>query len=177
MQQQLFLSNRSRRLLNHTPLHHSLRVETITNMYANTKMPNHKTVLNIVVSLPCAPMCNQVETPAQHQEFIENYGVARSIMRRLKREILVNSGALDGAQGDTHDLTNAISGIAMAFSKHRRYTQVLKTKRSINLKLTMDITYTNPVQKLYVVIYGVIVVAHAATKNAWTSTTRILSHV
>ena len=92
-------------------------------MYVNTNMPTHNTVLDSVVALTCVPMCNQVETPAQHHKFIEKYGVARSIKRRLKQEIQDNSGALDGAQGRTHDLTKARSGITIAFSKHREGTQ------------------------------------------------------
>ena len=66
-------------------------------------------------------------TKFRHQPSIisssRKYGVARTIKRRLKQEIQDNSGALDGAQGGTHDLTKARSGITIAFSKHREGTQ------------------------------------------------------
>ena len=140
-------------------------------MYANTNMPTHNTVLDSVVALTCVPMCNQVETPAQHHKFIEKYGVARSIKRRLKQEIQDNSGALDGAQGGAHDLTKARSGITIAFSKHRDGTHTSVEDKAINsYQLRMARTYAKPVQSLYVAIYGEILDARAATKIAWTST-------
>ena len=107
-------------------------------MYANTNMPTHNTVLDSVVALTCVPMCNPVETPAQHHKFIEKYGVARSIKRRLKQEIQDNSGALDGAQGGAHDLTKARSGITIAFSKHRDGTHTSVEDEAINSNQVED---------------------------------------
>ena len=144
------------------PAKQKSRIETVVQLYEGKKIPNFKTALNMVLSPAFSSIYNPAKTDVQYQKLTSKYSNAVPITSRLERE----RDALHGVSVFKDDLKKVRAGIALTFNKHndnktkcfrelmamhrpRMLTAIqeaLETKRSMKIKLRVDITYKKVVE-------------------------------
>ena len=144
------------------PAKNKSRIEAVIQLYEAKKIPNFKTALNMVLSLTFPSIYNPAKTDVQYQKLTSKYSNAIPITSRLDRE----RDALHGVSVFKDDLKKVRAGIALTFNKHndgktksfrelmamhrpRMLTAIqeaLETKKSMKIKLRVDITYKKIVE-------------------------------
>ena len=144
------------------PAKNKSRIETVIQLYEGKKIPNFKTALNMVLSLAFPSIYNPAKTDVQYQKLTSKYSNAIPITGRLDRE----RDALHGVSVFKDDLKKVRAGIALTFNRHNdgktkscrelmvmhrprmlmAIQEALETKKSMKIKLRVDITYKKIVE-------------------------------
>ena len=156
--------------------------ETVTQLYEGKKIPNFKTALHMVLSLAFPSIYNPAKTDVQYQKLTSKYSNAIPITSRLERE----RDALRGVSVLKDDLKKVRAGKALTFNKHNdgktksfrelmpmhkprmlaAIQEALETKKSMKIKLRVDLPYKNVIEGFDGEIEEQTVHAPISTNNA-----------